>query len=127
MKIAIVGSGIAGMTAAYLLHAEHDLTLFEAGSYLGGPFGNPGGRQDAYTVVDLALRLRPEKGHWDVALIGKNLGGMYENGKGIGKDDIQAVALYRKACDANFAPGWWIESGARASGPAIADKNRATS
>ena len=36
MKIAIVGSGISGMTAAYLLHDEHDIRVFEAGDYIGG-------------------------------------------------------------------------------------------
>ena len=36
MKIAIVGSGISGLTAAYLLAEQHQVTLFEAGSYLGG-------------------------------------------------------------------------------------------
>jgi uncharacterized protein len=36
MKIAIVGSGIAGLTAAHHLHAEHEITLFEAGKHLGG-------------------------------------------------------------------------------------------
>lgn len=36
MKLAIVGTGIAGMTAAHLLHEEHDLTIFEAGAYIGG-------------------------------------------------------------------------------------------
>ncbi|UCH81274.1 MAG: FAD-dependent oxidoreductase [Nitrospiraceae bacterium] len=36
MKIAIVGSGISGMTAAYLLHGEHDIDVFEAGDYVGG-------------------------------------------------------------------------------------------
>ncbi len=36
MRIAIVGSGISGMTAAYLLHAEHDITVFEANDYIGG-------------------------------------------------------------------------------------------
>jgi predicted NAD/FAD-binding protein len=36
MKLAIVGTGIAGMTAAHLLHEEHDLTIFEAGSHIGG-------------------------------------------------------------------------------------------
>ncbi len=36
MKIAIVGSGIAGMTAAHLLHGAHEITLFEAGSHVGG-------------------------------------------------------------------------------------------
>ncbi len=36
MKIALVGSGIAGLTAARGLHAEHEITLFEADSRLGG-------------------------------------------------------------------------------------------
>ncbi|MBA2487171.1 MAG: FAD-dependent oxidoreductase [Nitrospira sp.] len=36
MKLAIVGTGIAGMTAAHLLHQNHDLTVFEAGEYIGG-------------------------------------------------------------------------------------------
>lgn len=36
MKIAIIGSGISGMAAAYYLSAEHEITLFEAGDRLGG-------------------------------------------------------------------------------------------
>jgi len=36
MKIAIIGGGIAGNTLAYHLHQEHDITLFEAGSHIGG-------------------------------------------------------------------------------------------
>jgi predicted NAD/FAD-binding protein len=36
MKLAIVGTGIAGMTAAHLLHQNHDLTVFEADDYIGG-------------------------------------------------------------------------------------------
>ncbi|PKF63350.1 FAD-dependent oxidoreductase [Psychromonas sp. psych-6C06] len=35
-KIAIVGSGISGLTCAYLLNKQHDITLFEAGEYIGG-------------------------------------------------------------------------------------------
>jgi predicted NAD/FAD-binding protein len=48
MRIAIIGSGIAGMTAAYRLHAAHDVTVFEAGDHFGG---------HTYTVdVELAGR-----------------------------------------------------------------------
>lgn len=36
MKIAIIGSGISGMTAAHFLKANHDITLFEAGDRIGG-------------------------------------------------------------------------------------------
>lgn len=36
MRIAIVGSGIAGLTAAYLLNRQHEITLFEARDRLGG-------------------------------------------------------------------------------------------
>lgn len=36
MKIAIIGSGIAGNTAAYLLRDRHDITVYEANRYVGG-------------------------------------------------------------------------------------------
>ncbi|MGH7964557.1 MAG: NAD(P)/FAD-dependent oxidoreductase, partial [Candidatus Binatia bacterium] len=36
MKIAIVGTGISGMLAAYLLNPEHEITVFEANDYIGG-------------------------------------------------------------------------------------------
>ncbi|HEX5650021.1 MAG TPA: FAD-dependent oxidoreductase [Steroidobacteraceae bacterium] len=36
MKIAVVGAGIAGNVAARELHREHDVTVFEAGSHVGG-------------------------------------------------------------------------------------------
>jgi predicted NAD/FAD-binding protein len=36
MRIAVVGSGIAGLASAWLLSRQHEVTLFESGSYLGG-------------------------------------------------------------------------------------------
>ena len=36
MRIAIVGTGIAGNTAAYKLRKEHEITVYEASSYVGG-------------------------------------------------------------------------------------------
>ncbi len=36
MRIAIVGAGVSGLLAAHLLHREHEIVLYEAGSYAGG-------------------------------------------------------------------------------------------
>lgn len=36
MKIAIIGTGISGLTCGYHLHQQHDVTLFEANHYIGG-------------------------------------------------------------------------------------------
>ena len=36
MKIAIIGSGIAGNTLAHHLHQNHEITIFEADSHIGG-------------------------------------------------------------------------------------------
>lgn len=35
-RIAIVGTGISGLTCGYLLHKQHDVQLFEANDYIGG-------------------------------------------------------------------------------------------
>lgn len=36
MRIAIIGSGIAGLVCAWKLGQAHDVTLYEANDYLGG-------------------------------------------------------------------------------------------
>ncbi len=36
MRIAVIGTGIAGLTSAYLLSQEHDLVVYEANDYIGG-------------------------------------------------------------------------------------------
>ncbi|MBA64192.1 MAG: FAD-dependent oxidoreductase [Candidatus Marinimicrobia bacterium] len=36
MKIAIIGSGISGLTASYLLNRSHNIILFEKNDYVGG-------------------------------------------------------------------------------------------
>ena len=36
MRVAIVGAGVSGLVAAYLLAREHEVTVFEAAAYAGG-------------------------------------------------------------------------------------------
>jgi predicted NAD/FAD-binding protein len=36
LRIAIIGAGISGLTAAYVLSRRHEVTLFEANDYVGG-------------------------------------------------------------------------------------------
>ena len=36
MRIAIIGSGISGLTCAYLLARQHQITVFEADNRIGG-------------------------------------------------------------------------------------------
>lgn len=52
MRIAIIGSGISGLTAAHRLHGRHDVTVYEAAERVGG---------HANTV-----RIDLDDGHWDV-------------------------------------------------------------
>jgi len=52
VRIAIIGSGIAGLTAAHHLHARHDLTVYEADDRVGG---------HANTVT-----VELDDGRWDV-------------------------------------------------------------
>lgn len=35
-RIAVVGAGVSGLVAAYLLQKRHEVTVFEAGAYIGG-------------------------------------------------------------------------------------------
>ena len=36
MNIAIIGSGISGLTAGYLLSKNHNISVFESNNYIGG-------------------------------------------------------------------------------------------
>ena len=58
MKIAIVGSGIAGNVAAYHLNKEHDITLFEQNSHIGG-------HTHTHTIDDAVSELKPAESNRD--------------------------------------------------------------
>jgi predicted NAD/FAD-binding protein len=51
MRIAIVGTGIAGNVAAYKLREEHDITVYEASSYIGGHTNTVDVADDGKTVA----------------------------------------------------------------------------
>jgi glycine/D-amino acid oxidase-like deaminating enzyme len=36
MRIAIIGTGISGLTAAYFLSEDHEVVVFESNDYVGG-------------------------------------------------------------------------------------------
>ena len=71
------------LQADYETQPMHGLVFGASGnlhfssSYLGGPFGNPNGRQSPFAVFDASLRVGSESGRWDLALIGKNLTNEY--------------------------------------------------
>ncbi|MDX1705543.1 NAD(P)/FAD-dependent oxidoreductase [Pseudidiomarina sp.] len=48
MKIAIIGSGISGLTSAWLLNPEHEISVFEKNDYIGGHTRTVKVRQDGH-------------------------------------------------------------------------------
>ncbi|TDD73671.1 protoporphyrinogen/coproporphyrinogen oxidase [Actinomadura rubrisoli] len=57
MRIAIIGGGLAGLTAAWLLESTHDVTLLEARERLGGHVASVSVRhRSAFRSVDLGAQ-----------------------------------------------------------------------
>ncbi len=50
MRIAIIGTGIAGNTAAWRLRDRHDITVFEAADYIGGHTNTVDVEEDGRTI-----------------------------------------------------------------------------
>lgn len=61
-RIAVVGGGGAGSVAAWLLARQHDVTLFEAGDYLGGhAYSHPIDTEHGTLHVDMGVEHFNEK------------------------------------------------------------------
>lgn len=87
MKIGIIGSGIAGLSAAWLLHQTHDVTLFDRQTELGMDVFSVDVEHAGKTVrLDVPMRLS-YGGYY------RNLLGMYEQA-GIETTHIQATGTF---------------------------------
>ena len=79
MKIAVVGTGISGMVAAWKLHPEHDVAVFEAGSYIGGHTNTIDVEEDGRSVpVDTGFIVFNEKTYPNFVNILRQIGVAYK-------------------------------------------------
>jgi len=80
MRIAVIGSGISGMTSAYLLSQEHEVVVYEANNYIGGHTNTVdvslNGRQYA---VDTGFIVFNEKTYPNFLKLMKRLGVGWQN------------------------------------------------
>ena len=86
MKVAVVGSGIAGLAAAHRLAPHTTLTLFEAGSYFGGHTHTvdvhlPTARGDTVHGVDTGFLVYNDRTYPHLIQLFKELGVLSRKGK----------------------------------------------
>ncbi len=77
-RVAIVGAGAAGLTAAYLMRERHTVTLFEAAPFAGGhahTFVVPDG-PDAGTALDVGFMVFNDRNYPHMHRLLERLGGM---------------------------------------------------
>jgi len=64
LKVAVVGSGVSGLTAAHLLHPHHDVTVLEADTRIGGHANTVSVRVGSKTVdVDTGFLVYNERNY----------------------------------------------------------------
>lgn len=101
-SVAVVGSGVAGLTAAYLLRSSHDVTLYEADGRLGGhahthtlesdvgPIGVDSGfivhNDHTYPLLrrlfaELGVQVRPTE--MSMSIVDHSTGVQYAGGRGL--------------------------------------------
>lgn len=74
-KIAIVGSGVAGMSAAWLLHKSQDITLFEKGGHIGGHSNTVDAGRDGRAVpVDTGFIVFNDQNYPNLVALFEHLG-----------------------------------------------------
>jgi hypothetical protein len=104
-SVAVIGAGVSGLTAAYLLSRTHDVTLFEAEDRLGGnahthDVTDSDGRQHA---VDSGFIV-----HNDVtALCFRSAGGQPDPGETAGDTHLERSVGHRRGCGTG---GWCHEA-----------------
>lgn len=75
MKIAIIGSGISGLGAAYLLKDKHEVVVYEKSAIIGGHARTVSVRQgDTETAVDIAVNVFSDRDYPNVMKFFKQLG-----------------------------------------------------
>jgi predicted NAD/FAD-binding protein len=72
MKIAIVGTGIAGLSAAWLLHKHHDVTLYERHQTIGGHASTS--TVAGHPPIDLGVTMYNKKTYPNLARLIEHLG-----------------------------------------------------
>lgn len=74
MNIAVVGSGISGLSAAWLLSKHHNVTVFESESYLGGHSNTVDVKTpDGNTPVDTGFIVYNEQNYPNLSALFKHL------------------------------------------------------
>ncbi len=74
MNIAVIGTGIAGMSAAWLLNRNHDVTIFEKNGYVGGHSNTVyAARPDGSTPVDTGFIVYNERNYPNLVALFEHL------------------------------------------------------
>ena len=80
MRIAIIGTGISGMTTAYLLSEDHEVVVFEANDYIGGHTNTADvSLNDQQYAVDTGFIVFNEKTYPNFIKLMKRLGVGWQN------------------------------------------------